>query len=88
MVLPKYYLALVHQGKDGAYGVSFPDFPGCVTAGKTLGEVKRLAKEALELHIEGMIEDGEEFPTPTETNKAAELVIKEGALCAIMIFPE
>jgi predicted RNase H-like HicB family nuclease len=88
MVLPKYYIALIHKEKDSDYGVSFPDFPGCVTAGKTLEEAKTLAKEALESHIEGMIEDGEEFPTPTETNKAAELIRKEGALCAIMVFPE
>jgi len=44
--------------------VSFPDFPGCVTAGKTLEEARRLAVEALEMHIAGMIEDGEELPEP------------------------
>ena len=40
----------------------FPDFPGCVTAGKTLEEARRMAVEALCLHILGMVEDGEEIP--------------------------
>jgi len=32
------YIALVHKEKDSAYGVSFPDFPGCISAGDTLEE--------------------------------------------------
>jgi predicted RNase H-like HicB family nuclease len=47
---------------DSDFGVDFPDFPGCVTAGTTLDEPLRMAQEALEFHIGGMVEDGEELP--------------------------
>jgi predicted RNase H-like HicB family nuclease len=42
--------------------VSFPDFPGCVTAGRTSEEARRRAAEALSFHIAGMVEDGEKIP--------------------------
>ena len=56
------YIAYLHKDRKSDFGVSFPDFPGCVTAGKTLDEARRLAPEALALHIKGMIEDGEPVP--------------------------
>ncbi|MBI3680836.1 MAG: type II toxin-antitoxin system HicB family antitoxin [Acidobacteria bacterium] len=59
------YIAYLHKDQKSDFGVSFPDFPGCVTAGKTLDEARRLAPEALALHIEGMIEDGEPIPEPS-----------------------
>lgn len=59
------YIAVVHKEPDSDYGVSFPDFPGCITAGKTIDEAKDLAYEALLLHLEGRREDGEVLPVPT-----------------------
>lgn len=59
------YIGLIHKDADSDYGVSFPDFPGCVSAGTTLDEARVGAEEALALHIEGMIEDGEAIPEPT-----------------------
>jgi predicted RNase H-like HicB family nuclease len=59
------YIAYLHKDHDSDFGVSFPDFPGCVTAGKTLEEARRMAVEALALHIAGMIEDGEVVPEPS-----------------------
>jgi predicted RNase H-like HicB family nuclease len=56
------YIAYLHKEKKSDYGVSFPDFPGCITAGKTLEEARRNAVEALTLHMEGMLEDGDEIP--------------------------
>jgi predicted RNase H-like HicB family nuclease len=50
------YIALIHKEADSDYGASFPDLPGCVTAGATIDEVLSMAKEALALHIEGMLE--------------------------------
>ena len=32
------YIALIHKDADSDYGVSFPDLPGCITAGTTLDE--------------------------------------------------
>jgi predicted RNase H-like HicB family nuclease len=59
------YIAYLHKDRDSDFGVSFPDFPGCVTAGRTLEEARKMAAEALALHIEGMIEDGELVPEPS-----------------------
>ena len=59
------YIALIHKDQSSDFGVSFPDLPGCVTAGKTLDEARELALEALAMHLEGMAEDGEAFPEPS-----------------------
>jgi predicted RNase H-like HicB family nuclease len=56
------YIAYLHKDRKSDFGVSFPDFPGCITAGKTLEESRRNAEEALALQISGMIEDGEAIP--------------------------
>ena len=48
------YPALIHKEEHSDYGVSFPDFPGCITAGETLEEAYQMAEEALQVHIEGM----------------------------------
>lgn len=60
-----HYIALIHKDADSDYGVSFPDFPGCISAGVTLDEAREMAAEALALHIEGMVEDGEAIPEPS-----------------------
>lgn len=59
------YIALLRKEASTDFGVDFPDFPGCVTAGKTLDDARRMAVEALELHVEGMREDGEPIPEPS-----------------------
>jgi predicted RNase H-like HicB family nuclease len=59
------YIAYLHKDRASDFGVSFPDFPGCVTAGRTLDEARRMAAEALALHLAGMIEDGEVVPEPS-----------------------
>jgi predicted RNase H-like HicB family nuclease len=59
------YIAYLHKDRDSDFGVSFPDFLGCVTAGKTLEEARRMASEALALHIAGLIEDGDDVPAPS-----------------------
>jgi predicted RNase H-like HicB family nuclease len=60
------YIAYLHKDSKSDFGVSFPDFPGCVTAGKSLDEASRKAPEALAFHIAGMIEDGEKIPKPSK----------------------
>lgn len=59
------YIGLIHKDADSDFGVSFPDFPGAITAGKTLDEARAMAEEALALHIEGLTEDGEVLPEPS-----------------------
>lgn len=66
------YIAYLHKDKKSDFGVSFPDFPGCITAGKTLEEARSMAGEALLLHIRGMLEDGEAVPEPSTIDDIAE----------------
>lgn len=58
------YVALVHKDKDSSYGISFPDFPGCVSAGNTVDEAVANAAEALAFHVQGLEADGITVPSP------------------------
>ena len=60
------YIAYLHKDKGSDFGVSFPDFPGCITVGKTLEEARSMAVEALALHIQGMVEDGLAVSEPSK----------------------
>lgn len=60
------YIAVVHKDSSSDFGVSFPDFPGCTTGGKSLDNVKDLSLEALSGHIKVMQEFGEKIPTPSK----------------------
>lgn len=59
------YIALLRKDPLSDFGVDFPDFPGCVTAGTTLDEARKMAEEALVFHVEGMLEDDEAIPEPS-----------------------
>lgn len=56
-------VAVIHE-EDGRYGISFPDFPGCVSGGASLEEAMRRGREALRTHVDSMLEDGEPLPVP------------------------
>ena len=60
------YLAIIHKDPQSDYGVSFPDFPGCITAGCSIDEAKEMAQDALALHIQGMVADGDKIPAPSK----------------------
>jgi predicted RNase H-like HicB family nuclease len=59
------YIALLRKDADSDFGVDFPDFPGCITAGSTLEETRAMAQEALQAHIECMVELGQAIPEPS-----------------------
>ncbi len=56
-------IALIH-GHAGAYGVSWPDFPGLASGGASIDEAIARGREGLAAHIEALQEDGAEIPTP------------------------
>ncbi|WP_366656107.1 type II toxin-antitoxin system HicB family antitoxin [Fodinicurvata sp. EGI_FJ10296] len=53
--------ALIHE-ENGVFGISFPDFPGCISTGPSEEEAIRKGSEALTFHVMGMVEDGEPIP--------------------------
>ena len=59
------YIGLIRKDADSDFGVSFPDFPGVVTAGTTLADARAMAEEALTLHIDGLTEDEEAISEPS-----------------------
>ena len=63
------YVAIVHKDADSDFGVSFPDFPGCITAGRTLEEAKEMALEALTGLIGAMLDTGESLPDPSAVDE-------------------
>lgn len=57
------YPVAIEPGDDSrAWGVVVPDLPGCFSAGDTLDEAIENAREAIELHIDGLLDDGEAVP--------------------------
>jgi predicted RNase H-like HicB family nuclease len=58
------YPIVIHHDKDSDYGVTVPDLPGCFTAGPTIDEALAMAQEAIELHLEGLIDEGQPIPKP------------------------
>jgi predicted RNase H-like HicB family nuclease len=57
--------AVVIEKAQGNYSAYVPDLPGCIAAGETVAEVQQLIREAIELHIAGMREDGLSIPPPS-----------------------
>jgi predicted RNase H-like HicB family nuclease len=78
------YIAYLHKDRRSDFGVSFPDFPGCATAGKTLEEARRMAAEALAFHIAGMAEDGEAIPQPSTIDDIANDPAMKGAVAFLV----
>lgn len=58
-----FYPAYIHKDEDSAYGVTFPDFPGCFSAADDIANLPRLAQEAVEVHFEG-----EDFDIPAPSS--------------------
>ena len=81
------YIGLIHKDAGSDYSVSFPDFPGCVTAGQTLEEARVMAQEALSLHVEGMIADGEPVPAPSSLDEIKADPDNADSLAVIAIAP-
>ena len=55
---------VIHKDKFSDYGVTVPDLPGCFSAGSTIEEALEMAREAIELHLEGLMEEGGAIPEP------------------------
>jgi predicted RNase H-like HicB family nuclease len=81
------YIALVHKDKGTSYGVSFPDLPGCISAGDTFEEAIDNAAQALAGHLAVMEADGDPIPdgrSPEELKQDAEFV--DDSIDAVVAF--
>jgi predicted RNase H-like HicB family nuclease len=68
----KKYAIVIEQGENNL-SAYVPDLPGCITTGRTVEEIKRNIREAIELHLEGLREDGEPIPEPQTSVTYVEL---------------
>ncbi|MEH1844733.1 MAG: type II toxin-antitoxin system HicB family antitoxin [Nostoc sp.] len=66
------YVVVIEKA-EGNYSAYIPDLPGCVAVGETLEEVKQMIAEAIEFHLEGMLEDGLPIPKPTSITHEVEV---------------
>ncbi|HEX8244031.1 MAG TPA: type II toxin-antitoxin system HicB family antitoxin [Longimicrobium sp.] len=57
------YLVIIEKSATG-FGAYVPDLPGCIAVGESEAEVRQLIREAIELHVESLQEDGIAIPPP------------------------
>lgn len=62
----KPYIAIVHKDPDSAYGLTFPDAPGCFSAADEMDDLFATAEEAIALWTEAMIADRQTIPAPRD----------------------
>ena len=70
----KKYAVVIERGENNL-SAYVPDLPRCITTGRTVEEIGRNIREAIELHLEGMVEDGEAVPEPSTTVEYVELQV-------------
>jgi predicted RNase H-like HicB family nuclease len=78
-------VALIHE-ENGAFGVSFPDFPGATTVGRSIDEALAKAVEALAFHIEGLAEDGNVPEARTLSQLKSDSIFNEDAKGAAVAY--
>ena len=66
------YMVVIERGEK-SWGAHVPDLPGCIAVGETREEVLQLIREAIELHIESLKEDGLKLPTPASESDFVEV---------------
>jgi len=66
------YAVVIERASDN-YAAYVPDLPGCITTGATVEETERNIREAIELHLEGMRENGLPIPEPRTVAVAVEV---------------
>lgn len=82
-------IGVIHQ-ENGTFGISFPDFPGCISTAETLDEVVLRGGQALAFHVEGMAEDEAAFPhlrslSELQADETARQWVEGGVLAAVPV---
>ncbi len=69
---PRHYYGVIEASDGDGFSIYFPDFPGCASGGETIDDVIAMGTEALQFHIDGMVEDGDIIPLPSTVDFGAE----------------
>ncbi len=64
---------IIYEKTETGYSAYVPDLPGCISSGESLGETKKLIREAIDFHLAGIREDGEPIPVPSTESEYLEL---------------
>ncbi|SRR5260221_9735374 len=80
----KYYLGIVEKEADSAFGIWFPDMPGCFPAADEFDDLPRVAAEILRQHVEALESNGRPVPAPRSiaevmADKDARKALRSGA---------
>ena len=67
--------AIVIEKAESNYAAYVPDLPGCVATGATIEETEREIREAIDLHLRGMREDGLPIPEPSSSVDYVEMAV-------------
>ena len=78
------YLAIMERADEG-YSVYFPDVPGCISWGKDVEEAQIKAREALDLHLYGLVAENERLP---EASASVKIQNPTDIVCLISIYPQ
>ncbi len=73
----QYTIILYPDPEAGGYTVTVPALPGCVTQGETIEEAIAMAKDAIRLHVETLLAEGE--PVPQEREHPQAIIIDVAA---------
>lgn len=60
---------VIYENSESGWGAYAPDLPGLGIAAKTLGQAKELIREAIDFHLEGLHEHGDQVPVPSATTE-------------------
>lgn len=82
--MQRLYPAVIDKDPSSDFGITFPDFPGCVSAGATAEEAIAMGAEALAGHITLMAEDGDAIPLPTPLDRV-EWADDENVVCVTLV---
>ena len=78
------YLAIMERSDEG-YSVYFPDVPGCISWGKDVEEAQIKAREALDLHLYGLVAENERLP---EASASVKIQNPTDIVCLISTYPQ
>lgn len=79
---------VIHKDRKTDYGVTVPDLPGCFSAGRTMEEALACAREAIELHLEGLMEEGMAVPRPSSIDRwRGEAEYRDGTWAVVSATP-